>query len=249
MWDILLSWLHVPAELQSPEATIRSAQLTAQVALIAAAVAFVSAIIAGVVALRNGYLTVRSNAALKHADFRQLWINRLRDEMGTLQSLAVNYKPGDADGETKFIKSLTTILMLMNRDDPDYQLLIDHMNAILVSKESTDASHFFDAYVGLTDICQDILKREWEVTKREMHATARWLPTRMIIGTWHIGGRALSWTWRDLQKDMPTSWQTKLGDRRARKRQERIDARRRIRPKPLTLPKPLVDREAEPPNP
>ncbi len=95
------NWLAamLPASLGAPQATVRGAQITSAAALGAAFLALLAAIIAGMVALRNGYLTVRTTAQIKHADFRQIWINALRDEMTTFQSLAVAKQPWKRRGK------------------------------------------------------------------------------------------------------------------------------------------------------
>jgi hypothetical protein len=82
--------------------------------------------------------------------------------------------------------------MLMDRNDPDYGRLAAQIRA--VERLSGDAkapnSQAALTEAKLTDhadllgICQDILKREWEVTKAEMHETpwdwpiSRWVRFR-----------------------------------------------------------------------
>lgn len=178
----------LPAGLDGPGATLRGAQLTASVALVAAGVAFVTAIIAGAVALRNGYLTIRTTAQLKHADFRQNWINALRDEMTNFQSLAVAKQPWTAKTDAALVKSSTKVLLLMNPKDRDYQRLLNALQAVLAGWH-VERDKWLDAHADLIMLCQQILKREWNVTKREMHATAHIFFVRWAIGLW----RAVVW--------------------------------------------------------
>lgn len=180
------NWLGslLPAGLDAPTATLRGAQLTATVALVAAAVAFITALIAGLVALRNGYLTIRTTAQIKHADFRQTWINALRDEMTTFQSLAVP-KIWDDQTDAALVKSSTKVLLLMNPKDRDYQQLLNALHAVL-SGWHVERDKWLDAHADLIMLCQQILKREWNVTKREMHATAHIFFVRWAIGFWRI---------------------------------------------------------------
>lgn len=186
----LANWLGIvlPTGLDAPTATLRGAQLTATVALVAAAVAFITAIVAGGVALRNGYLTIRTTAQLKHADFRQTWINALRDEMTTFQSLAVEKEPWDDETDVALVKSSTKVLLLMNPDDQDYQALLNALHAVL-SGRHVGRDRWLDAHADLIMLCQRILKREWNVTKREMHATAHIFFVRWAV--WLC--RALTW--------------------------------------------------------
>lgn len=175
----------VPSGLSAPAATLQGAQLTATVALIAAAVALVTAIFAGGVALRNGYLTIRTTAQLKHADFRQNWINALRDEMTTFQSLAVGHDAWDAKADAALVKSSTKVLLLMNPKDRDYLKLLNALHGVLSGKRA-DREEWLDAHADLIMLCQQILKREWNVTKREMHATAHVFFVRWATGLWQI---------------------------------------------------------------
>ena len=79
-------------------------------------------------------------------------------------------------GETPFVDHLTNrslvesgtlIRLLMNADDPDYEKL-----TLLIQKFQSavpmDVKYLLrDNYIA---VCQQILKREWEVAKRELRA-------------------------------------------------------------------------------
>ncbi|WP_336978387.1 hypothetical protein [Brevundimonas nasdae] len=186
----IVDWLAgmMPASLQGPQATVQGAQLTAGAALVAAVFALFAALIAGGVALRNGYLTVRTTAQVKHAEFRQKWIDALRDEMVVFQSLAIDSGTPDPDRDRKLVSSSTKILLLMNPKDADYQKLLDALQGVLVGAQvSRDA--YLDAHADLIMLCQQILKREWNVTKREMHATAHFFWVRWLLALW----KAVKW--------------------------------------------------------
>lgn len=74
--------------------------------------------------------------------------------------------PGiEAAGEREVYRLGTKIELLMNKNDPDYQRLYDAMNHYLNAKSIEEKYAMDDAYV---DICQTILKREWEVLKAEI---------------------------------------------------------------------------------
>lgn len=191
------NWLAamLPANLQAPQATVRGAQLTSAAALAAAFLALVAAIIAGMVAMRNGYLTVRTTAQMKHADFRQAWINSLRDEMSTFQSLAVGAALDDKDNELKLAESGTKILLLMNPKDPEYRALLNGLHAVMAGWK-VSRRDFLIKHAEMNALCQRILKREWNVTKREMHAIAHFFWVRWIIAIW----RGFAWLMKQLYR-------------------------------------------------
>jgi hypothetical protein len=176
------NWLAamLPANLAPAQATIRSAQMTSAAALAGAFLALVAAIIAGMIALRNGYLGARTAAQIKHAEFRQTWINSLRDEMSTFQSLAVGTGLGDTDKEQRLAASATKILLLMNPKDPDYRELLNSLHAVMGGWK-VSRRDFLVQHAETNALFQRILKREWTVTKGEMHAIAHFFWMRFLI--------------------------------------------------------------------
>jgi hypothetical protein len=180
----------ITAAQTTANATLRAAETAAHYAWIGACLALGGAVLAAIVAKRNGYLQARTTQQLKHAEFRQVWINRLRDEMANYQARAS--EPGATDERIELGESIFTVLMLMDRNDPDYGRLAAQIRA--VERLSGDAkapnSQAALTEAKLTDhadllgICQDILTREWEVTKAEMHETpwdwpiSRWVRFR-----------------------------------------------------------------------
>lgn len=100
----------------------------------------------------------------KIAEFRQAWINDLRESMATLQSIGV--APNlQHQQETEFYRAGTKIELLMNREDRRYQPLQRCMYAFLAAKTTEDK---FLCNAPFVEICQDVLKTEWEVLKREL---------------------------------------------------------------------------------
>ena len=63
---------------------------------------------------------------MKISEFRQIWINSLRDSMAEFQSYGVTpgHKPGH---EREFYRLGTKIELLMNPNDPDYDKLQDSL--------------------------------------------------------------------------------------------------------------------------
>jgi|SRR5580698_4084887 hypothetical protein len=100
--------------------------------------------------------------AAKIAEFRQAWINDLREAMATFQSIGI---PKDDPAEQELRRIRTKIELLMNRRDDKYpelhRLMHDMGNAI-----ANDDSSWFNA--PFVELCEDILKTEWEVLKRDL---------------------------------------------------------------------------------
>ena len=107
---------------------------------------------------------MRLQSASKIAEFRQAWINELRDSMAGFQSLGVTPNLDHAM-EREFYRFGTKIELLMNRRDPNYRQLCDRMYAFL---EATTIEEKFGCNAPYVRICQDILKNEWEVLKKDM---------------------------------------------------------------------------------
>lgn len=105
----------------------------------------------------------------KLAEFRQAWINELRVQMSTLQSLGVT--PGISHAEKDaFYKAGTMIELLMNRDDPQFPQLQECMYALLAAETLEEKYACNAPYI---EVCQDILKREWDRLKAELASIRR----------------------------------------------------------------------------
>ena len=116
--------------------------------------------------------TVRENAArtdsttraLKLTDHRVAWLQRLRDEMAMFQSWGMTPNL-DQTNQREFYEHGTRIELLMNTQDPDFAQLQSLMYSLLSATAITDKYSVNAEYVA---VCQRILKREWEVAKREL---------------------------------------------------------------------------------
>ena len=164
-----------------------------KIALVSAIALVTAAVIGGVIGL-IGHWTARSNARLqsriskeiadqtncisqsnaklqthlaanvKLADFRQAWINGLRDDMAAFQALGVT--PGVAQrSEQEFYRLGTRIELRMNPQDPDYDELHECLYAFL---HADDDHRKYAANPRYVEVCQRILKREWDVLKNEV---------------------------------------------------------------------------------
>ena len=109
---------------------------------------------------------LNSAHALKVAEMRQAWINNLREAMSTFQSYGVT-PDLDQDGTREFYEAGTRIELLMNPKDKNYERLHRTMYAFLGPRSAEEKYEKNPEYV---DVCQEILKGEWEVLKAEVKA-------------------------------------------------------------------------------
>jgi hypothetical protein len=117
-------------------------------------------------ALRTEHKKIKLEGALKIANFRQDWINTLRDSMAEYQSYGI--LPGsDPTKEREFYRLGTKIELLMNPGDPDYPALQKLMYAFLYSAEG-DVTEKYGNNAEYVSICQKILKREWDRLRQDI---------------------------------------------------------------------------------
>lgn len=76
------------AAAKTAEATKTAVETAATNAWWAAILALMGAVFAAFVAWRNGWLAARTTQQMKHADFRQKWIDSLREDMARLTRTA-----------------------------------------------------------------------------------------------------------------------------------------------------------------
>lgn len=146
-----------------------------------------TAVIAALAALTGSILTFvatrrrdRLNARLEIARFREKWIQDLRKEMIEFAELANLEKHKRVDGNfdrietTKILKKSLKIKLMMNPNDPDYERLKIALSAkIGILTENELKSIPEDEYdFGFISACQSILKREWDVVKKEILKSA-----------------------------------------------------------------------------
>ena len=136
--------------------------------MIAASLAFIGVIVTVLLQWRNFTKQLRSAHALKVAEMRQAWINNLREAMASFQSYGVT-PDLDHTGHREFYEHGTKIELLMNPKDPDYHELQGCLYSFLSADTPADKFSANPLYVA---VCQRILKREWEVLKREIAAAS-----------------------------------------------------------------------------
>ncbi len=106
--------------------------------------------------------------ALKVTEMRQALINNLHEAMASFQSYSVT-PDLDHTGRREFYEHGTKIELLMNPKNPDY----DELQGCRYSFLSADTlADNFSANPQYVAVCQCILKREWEVLKREIAAAS-----------------------------------------------------------------------------
>lgn len=148
----------------SPQAAIGIPDWTWAVPLIAALVAFSGVLITLILQWRNFNKQLKSAHALKVAEMRQAWINNLRDAMSKFQSFGVTPDLNHL-AEREFYEFGTRIELLMNPNDPEYPALHACLYRFLSAEDMIEKYSANPEYV---EVCQRILKREWETLKREI---------------------------------------------------------------------------------
>lgn len=158
----------IQAAQTAAEGAITAATVSAVVAAIAAVLSFVGVFLTARVARRNGFIQTRATQQLKHADFRQTWINALREEMARFLALTAELIT-DAKKEPAVIQSMAMILLRMNSRDKEYGGLIDALDEVLDAAKAMPGGKSYGVAAGdYLIICQRILKSEWETTRDAM---------------------------------------------------------------------------------
>jgi hypothetical protein len=117
-------------------------------------------------ALKTAQLETRLAANLRLAEFRQAWINSLRDDMAKFQSFGVTPELEQVN-EQEFYRLGTRIELFMNPNDEDFPVLQDALYAFLHAETLGEK---YGANPQFVSICQRILKREWDVLKAEVRS-------------------------------------------------------------------------------
>ena len=136
--------------------------------LIASRIAFQASQTTAQTALDGVTLQIEFQTRAKIAEFRQAWINELRCQMSTLQSLGVTPDLQHQNSQ-EFYKAGTAIELLMNRDDLRYEELQNRMYAFLKAQTINEK---FSCNAPFVHVCQDILKAEWEKLKKDLPASS-----------------------------------------------------------------------------
>ncbi|WP_092080251.1 hypothetical protein [Desulfuromonas thiophila] len=134
--------------------------------LVSAAVAFLSSWYSTRRALKTEREKLDFQAKIKVAEFRQNWINQLRDSMSEFQSYGV-LPNADPSQERDFYRLGTKIELLMNPNDPDYGKIQQCLYAFLHAANGNMVEKY-GVNSEFISTCQGILKREWERLKADL---------------------------------------------------------------------------------
>jgi hypothetical protein len=100
------------------------------------------------------------NSKGKIAEFRQAWINNLRDAMAKVMRQGLG-----APVQSEVIEATARIQLLMNKKDGRYPALTKCLKEYAIAMKLGDQRYDSSE---LLELCQDILKNEWEVLKKEL---------------------------------------------------------------------------------
>ncbi|MGC2106427.1 MAG: hypothetical protein WA647_15130 [Candidatus Acidiferrum sp.] len=101
-------------------------------------------------------------ARMKLADFRQAWINELRNCFSDFQSRGTMREPMEV---REMQRIAFKIRLLMNKKDANYGSLDSLIRGLLGNTDQQAAMKIVEEMIPL---CQAILKEEWEVLKRDL---------------------------------------------------------------------------------
>jgi hypothetical protein len=133
-------------------------------AIVGAGLTYTNARNANAINERNAKRIDDTTRSLKLSEHRLAWIQKLRDEMAIFQSWGMTPGVKQAD-QREFYEHGTRIELLMNPGDPDYRILQALMYRLL---EAQDLNQKYSINAEFVSLCQKILKREWELAKREI---------------------------------------------------------------------------------
>lgn len=107
-----------------------------------------------------------ASSVAKIAEFRQAWINELRNCLAEFQALGTT--PGhEADQDSSFYRLGTKIELLMNPNDPDFPALKDVMYRYLAASDMSVLEKY-RINPEFVNVSQRILKREWDRLKADV---------------------------------------------------------------------------------
>lgn len=101
---------------------------------------------------------------MKLADFRQAWINQLRDCLADFQAFGLVSKYGD-DEMLQIYRLSLKVRFLMNKEDPKYPALSNLIDLLTGNAAEKGRIKIVRELVPLT---QEILRTEWKVLKRDL---------------------------------------------------------------------------------
>jgi hypothetical protein len=170
-----------------------AAVITATAALGTALASFVSSWLTNRTAAKNYALQAKIAQQIKHADFRQAWINDLRSSMVNLQRVTIEGNQVRLDDVAAFSEVLQILLRINPKDE-----------------HKIDRDQWLDAQADYVELCQKILKTEWDVLKHDLNDFSYAMPSelgsdeRFLAFVW----RAISAPWNRFRKQTPEATET-----------------------------------------
>ncbi|MEJ5979503.1 hypothetical protein WG901_22810 [Novosphingobium sp. PS1R-30] len=171
--------------LSNPQAAIIIAMVAVLFAISAILFSFAGATYSVRLSKRSAMISARTAKQIKHAEFRQAWIHILREQMAIFQAKAFLH-PNETSKKDSVAEAMLMIMMLVDRRDVHYAELksLLHQVMTVISQPADPLNPFsdglnaaylpdrplFEAQARFVEICQDILKTEWEITKRDLYA-------------------------------------------------------------------------------
>ena len=126
-----------------------------------------SAKLAAQISSENAKLQARLAANVKLAEFRQNWINALREDMSKFLALEAMYKVRKVNEKAleDSFDIAAKIKLRINSTDKNYEELCICMEGLASSKDFANLNGISIKYVR---VCQDILRAEWVVLRDEV---------------------------------------------------------------------------------
>lgn len=147
--------------------------------------------------------TLINNKEQKVSEFRQSWIDGLRNEVTTIvaslyyisyyYSTRTQQKPADADdiqeSHKEYVKSCTSILTRINAQDPDdalrekNQAFLDSLNNIQNTFNTNNYAEAAALSKNLIDDSKPLLKAEWERVKagEKSYRRTKWMAVGLSL--------------------------------------------------------------------
>jgi hypothetical protein len=139
----------------------------------------VSALIGAGVALLVSWMGRRSDLKqrtlareIKLSEFRQAWINSLRDaiaDFGAITSVRENWN----NNQEQTVGLVFKIEMMMNPNDPDYETLRKALKYRADAQALGGTERLNPSEDNLLEVSQRILKREWDRLKSDLARSER----------------------------------------------------------------------------
>jgi hypothetical protein len=121
--------------------------------------------------LVSGQVALKIAKEIKLSEFRQVWINEMREDMAEYVSLLA--KPLEEVASDREVVLTTRIYLRLNHDEDLSKEMGKHVLKIEALRKLDDLDALHDAMRAFTDCGQRILKTEWAELKRRLDLAMR----------------------------------------------------------------------------